>query len=43
LLSLIEIHRLEDVEPPSDLAAESTSLVESLKIRIVPRLPVAAP
>jgi tetratricopeptide (TPR) repeat protein len=43
LLSLIEIDHLECVEPPPDLVAESSALVESLKIRIVPRLPVAAP
>jgi class 3 adenylate cyclase/tetratricopeptide (TPR) repeat protein len=43
LLSLIEIDHLECVESPPELVAESSALVESLKIRIVPRLPVAAP
>jgi class 3 adenylate cyclase/tetratricopeptide (TPR) repeat protein len=43
LLSLIELHHLEGVEPPVALVTESNSLVETLKIRNVPHLPVAAP
>ena len=43
LLSLIEIHRIEGVEPPPELVTESTSLLDSLKIRVVPEVPVTAP
>ena len=43
LLSLIELHRLEGVDPPSALITESNSLVATLKIRSVPHLPVVAP
>jgi len=42
LLSLIELHHLEHVEPPSALVTESNSLVEALKISAVPPLSVGA-
>jgi len=41
MLSLIEIDRLEGVEPPHEMVTESRSLLASLKVRAVP--PVPAP
>jgi len=43
LLSLVELHRLEGVDPPPALITESNSIVATLKIRNIPRLPVVAP
>jgi class 3 adenylate cyclase/tetratricopeptide (TPR) repeat protein len=41
MLALIELDRLEGVEPSSTLVAESSALVASLRIRAVPPLPCA--
>jgi predicted ATPase len=41
-LSLIELDRLEGVEPPLELVNESRSLLGSLKVRAVPPVPVPA-
>ncbi len=41
MLSLIELDRLEGVEPPHEMVTESRSLLASLKVRAVP--PVPAP
>ena len=42
-LSLIELDRLEGVEPPIEIVDESRSLLASLKVRAVPPAPVAQP
>lgn len=42
-LSLIELDRLEGVEPPIEMQAESRSLFASLKVRAVPPVPVQTP
>ena len=39
-LSLIEVDRLEGVEPPIDIVDESRSLLATLKVRAVPPVPV---
>jgi tetratricopeptide (TPR) repeat protein len=39
-LSLIEIDRLEGVEPPLEMVNESRSLLASLKVRAVPPVPL---
>jgi glycosyltransferase involved in cell wall biosynthesis len=41
LLSLIELHRLEGVEAPPQMVNESNSLLDRLKIRVVPAVPLA--
>jgi len=41
LLSLIELHRLEGVEPPAQMVNESNALIDRLKIRVVPAVPSA--
>jgi class 3 adenylate cyclase/tetratricopeptide (TPR) repeat protein len=41
-LSLIELDRLEGVEPPGEMVTESRSLLASLKVRAVPPVPVPA-
>ncbi len=38
-LSLIEIDRLEGVEPPLEMVNESRALLASLKVRAVPPVP----
>ena len=38
-LSLIELDRLEGVEPPIEMVTESRSLLASLKVRAVPPVP----
>lgn len=38
-LSLIELDRLEGVEPPHEIVTESRSLLSSLKVRAVPSVP----
>jgi class 3 adenylate cyclase/tetratricopeptide (TPR) repeat protein len=43
LLSLIELDRLEGIEPPLDVLTESRSLLGSLKVRAVPAVPLPAP
>jgi len=40
LLSLIELDRLEGVEPPAEIVEESQSLLASLKLRVIPPLPL---
>jgi class 3 adenylate cyclase/tetratricopeptide (TPR) repeat protein len=40
MLSLIELDRLEGVEPPIEMQDESRSLLASLKVRAVPPVPV---
>jgi tetratricopeptide (TPR) repeat protein len=40
MLSLIELDRVECVEPPPELVSESRTLVASLKIRAVPPVPL---
>ena len=40
MLSLIELDRLEGVEPPHEMVTESRSLLASLKVRAVPPVPV---
>jgi len=42
VLSLIELDRLEGVEPPIEMQNESRSLLASLKVRAVPPVPVPA-
>jgi tetratricopeptide (TPR) repeat protein len=42
MLSLIELDRLEGVEPPIDMQNESRSRLASLKVRAVPPVPVPA-
>ena len=42
LLSLIELDRLEGIEPPLDVVTESRSLLGSLKVRAVPAVPLPA-
>jgi len=39
---VIELCRLENVEPPSEMVAESAALVKSLEIRILPAVPFSA-
>ena len=39
ILSLIELDRLEGVEPPLEMLNESRSLLASLKVRAVPPVP----
>jgi class 3 adenylate cyclase/predicted ATPase len=39
MLSLIELDRLEGVEPPIDMLSESRSLLANLKVRAVPPVP----
>ncbi len=41
-LSLIELDRLEGIEPPLEMVEESRSLLGSLKVRAVPPVPVSA-
>ena len=41
-LSLIELDRVEGVEPPHEMVSESRSLLASLKVRAVPPVPVPA-
>jgi class 3 adenylate cyclase/tetratricopeptide (TPR) repeat protein len=41
-LSLIELDRLEGVEPPLEMVTESRSLLSSLKVRAVPPVPLPA-
>ena len=43
LLALIELDRLEGIDPSSALVGESKVLVESLKIQVVPSLSAATP
>ena len=40
MLSLIELDRLEGVEPPLEMVNESRSLLASLKVRAVPPVPL---
>ena len=40
MLSLIELDRLEGVEPPVEILEESRSLVASFKVRAVPPVPI---
>jgi class 3 adenylate cyclase/tetratricopeptide (TPR) repeat protein len=40
MLSLIELDRLEGIEPPLDMVSESRSLLASLKVRAVPPVPM---
>jgi class 3 adenylate cyclase/tetratricopeptide (TPR) repeat protein len=40
MLSLIELDRLEGVEPPSEMVHESRTLLSSLKVRAVPPVPL---
>ena len=42
LLSLIELDRLEGVEPSLEMVTESRSLLSNLKIRAVPPVPLPA-
>lgn len=42
MLSLIELDRLEGVEPPLDMVEESRSWLASFKVRAVPPVPVPA-
>jgi hypothetical protein len=42
MLSLIELDRLEGVEPPLEMVTESRSLLASLKVRAVPPVPLPA-
>jgi tetratricopeptide (TPR) repeat protein len=39
MLSLIELDRMEGVEPPHEMVSESRSLLASLKVRAVPPVP----
>jgi class 3 adenylate cyclase/tetratricopeptide (TPR) repeat protein len=41
LLAVIELDRVEGVEPPADVVSESQSLLASLKVRTVPSVAVA--
>ncbi len=43
MLSLIELDRLEGIEPPLEMVTESRSLLASLKVRAVPPAPLPAP
>ncbi len=40
MLSLIELDRLEGVEPPLEMVNESRTLLASLKVRAVPPVPL---
>jgi ATP/maltotriose-dependent transcriptional regulator MalT len=40
LLSLIELDRLEGVEPPHEIVTESRALLATLKVRAVPPVPL---
>jgi len=40
MLSLIELDRLEGVEPPIELVNESRTLLAGFKIRAVPPIPL---
>ena len=40
MLSLIELDRLEGIEPPPEMLTESLSLLASLKVRVVPPVPL---
>ena len=42
MLSLIELDRLEGVEPPLEMVTESRSLLGNLKVRAVPPVPLPA-
>ncbi len=42
MLSLIELDRLEGIEPPPEMVTESRSLLASLKVRAVPPVPLPA-
>ena len=42
MLSLIELDRLEGVEPPHDMVSESRARLSSLKVRAVPPVPLPA-
>jgi predicted ATPase/class 3 adenylate cyclase len=42
MLSLIELDRLEGVEPPHEIVTESRSLLSTLKVRAVPPVPLPA-
>jgi class 3 adenylate cyclase/tetratricopeptide (TPR) repeat protein len=42
MLSLIELDRLEGIEPPLEMVNESRSLLASLKVRAVPPVPAPA-
>jgi len=42
MLSLIELDRLESIEPPIEMVEESRSVLSSLKIRAVPAVPQPA-
>ncbi len=42
MLSLIELDRLEGVEPPFEMVNESRSLLASLKVRAVPPVPLTS-
>jgi len=39
LLSLIQLHRLERVEPPAEIVEESRSLLARLRVRVAPPAP----
>lgn len=43
MLSLIELDRLEGVEPPLDVVNESRALLSRLKVRAVPPVPLPSP
>src|SRR3569623_352608 len=40
ILSLIELDRLEGVEPPIEMQDESSALLASLQVRAVPEVPL---
>ncbi len=40
MLSLIEVDRLEGVEPPLEMFEESRSVLANLKVRAVPPVPL---
>jgi hypothetical protein len=42
MLSLIELDRLEGIEPPHEMVTESRALLSSLKVRAVPPVPLPA-
>jgi hypothetical protein len=42
MLSLIELDRLEGVEPSREMVTESRALLSSLKVRAVPAVPLPA-
>ena len=42
MLSLIEVDRLEGIEPPLETVTESRALLASLKVRAVPPVPAPA-